>query len=118
MSGKAKVYGYAEVYGNAVLITGDEVSCDSRGHESCNYNGDLEYKYVAKQLQQNLYDSLYNDFLECGVDSADAQRSTNDILYPKGSPSSETFSQIALDSWVLVADSRSTETSCRSSHRA
>ena len=96
VSGKAKVYGYAEVYGNAVLFTGDEVSCDSRGHESCNYNGDLEYKYVAKQLKENLYNSLYNDFLECGVDSADAQRSTNDILYPKGSPSSETFSQIAL----------------------
>ena len=96
VSGGAKVYGYAKVYGNAVLLAGDEVSCDSRGHESCNYNGNLEYKYAAKQLQQNLYDSLYNDFLECGVASAHARGSTNDILYPKGTPSSEHYSRIAL----------------------
>ena len=96
VSGRAKVYGYAKVYGNAVLSARDEASCDSRGHESCYFNGDLEYKYVAKQLKQNLYNSLYNDFLECGVDSADAQRSTNEIVYPRNTPSSEAFSQIAL----------------------
>ena len=79
-----------------MLLAGDEVSCDSRGHESCNYNGNLEYKYAAKQLQQNLYDSLYNDFLECGVASAHARGSTNDILYPKGTPSSRALSQLIL----------------------
>ena len=95
VSGDARIGGYARVFGNVVLFAGDEISCDSRGHESCNYNGTFEYSYAAKRLKENLYDSLYNDFLECRLNPSNARRSANEIVYPKGTPSSETYSQIA-----------------------
>ena len=71
VSGNAKVSGYVRVFGNerqhAVLTAQMDAWCalSDKDKDKCKYNGQLEYERAAREIYNQAYRTVYDEFDKC-----------------------------------------------------